>query len=49
MNEERLTPVASSLSLHLASAVADGTLAAARAVGMLPLTVVVLDAGATRC
>ena len=45
MSEERLIPIGRSLSLDLARAVADGTLAAGRKAGLLPLTVVVLDAG----
>lgn len=45
MSEELLIPVASSLSLAQASAVLDATLAAGRSVSLLPLTVVVLDAG----
>ena len=41
-----LAPVASALPLDAARAVLDAALAAGRAEGLLPLTVVVLDAGA---
>ena len=41
-----LVPVASALRMAEAEAVLNGTLAAARAAGLLPLAVAVLDAGA---
>ncbi|MEZ5652511.1 MAG: heme-binding protein [Burkholderiaceae bacterium] len=45
MTERKLVPVASSLTLEQAGAVAAATLAAARRESLLPLAVAVLDAG----
>lgn len=46
MSEYRLVGVVSSLTLEQAEAISSATLAAGREAGLLPLTVVVLDAGA---
>jgi uncharacterized protein GlcG (DUF336 family) len=45
MSKEPLVPLSSPLSLAAARAVLEGTLAAGRQAGLLPLTVVILDAG----
>ncbi|MEZ5658048.1 MAG: heme-binding protein [Burkholderiaceae bacterium] len=45
MTERKLTPVASSLTLAQANAITNATIAAAREQSLLPLAVVVLDAG----
>lgn len=45
MADDGIGPVASSLTLAAASAIADGALAAGREAGVLPLAVAVLDGG----